>query len=71
MKIIPTSIADLVIIEPRIFGDSRGFFLESWNRKDFAGAGLNTDFVQDNHSRSSRGVSVSYTHLDVYKRQGE
>lgn len=70
MKIIPTSIADLVIIEPRIFGDSRGFFLESWNRKDFAGAGLNTDFVQDNHSRSSRGV-LRGLHYQLRQPQGK
>lgn len=56
MKIIPTQIKDLVIIEPRVFGDDRGFFMESWNRKLFADIGLDLDFVQDNHSRSAKGV---------------
>lgn len=56
MNIVETPIADLLIIEPKVFGDDRGFFLESWNRKTFEGLGLNLDFVQDNHSRSARGV---------------
>lgn len=56
MKIIPTAIADLVIIEPRVFGDERGFFMESWNAQTFRDAGLDLDFVQDNHSRSAKGV---------------
>ena len=56
MHLVETAIPDLVIIEPRVFGDERGFFLESWNRKVFAELGLDLDFVQDNHSRSARGV---------------
>ena len=56
MKLIPTEIDDLLIIEPRVFGDDRGFFMESWNRSIFAQLGLDLDFVQDNHSRSARGV---------------
>jgi dTDP-4-dehydrorhamnose 3,5-epimerase len=56
MNIVETPIADLLIIEPKVFGDDRGFFLESWNRKNFEALGLNLDFVQDNHSRSARGV---------------
>ena len=56
MKIIPTEIEDVLIIEPTVFGDDRGFFMESWNARTFAGAGLDLDFVQDNHSCSSRGV---------------
>lgn len=57
MKVIPTAIADLLIIEPEVFGDSRGFFLESFNARALREAtGLAPDFVQDNHSRSSRGV---------------
>lgn len=56
MNIIPTNIEGLVIIEPRVFGDDRGFFMESWNRKTFADLGLDLDFVQDNHSRSAKGV---------------
>lgn len=56
MNIIPTEIEGLVIIEPRVLGDDRGFFMESWNRKTFADLGLDLDFVQDNHSRSAKGV---------------
>lgn len=56
MNIIPTDIEGLVIIEPRLFGDDRGFFMESWNREIFADLGLDLDFVQDNHSRSAMGV---------------
>lgn len=56
MNIIETAIPGPLIIEPRVFGDERGFFLESWNAAGFRAAGLDLDFVQDNHSRSSRGV---------------
>lgn len=56
MEIIRTAIDGPVIIEPRLFGDDRGFFMESWNAARFREAGLDLDFVQDNHSRSSRGV---------------
>lgn len=56
MNVIPTDIEGLVIIEPRVFGDDRGFFMESWNRQIFADLGLDRDFVQDNHSRSAKGV---------------
>ena len=57
MKAIQTNIPDLLIIEPRVFGDDRGFFYESFNRLKFAGlVGRDVDFVQDNHSRSVKGV---------------
>ena len=57
MNVIPTAIADLLILEPRVFGDERGFFLESFNQDAFNQAtGLDIKFVQDNHSRSSKGV---------------
>jgi dTDP-4-dehydrorhamnose 3,5-epimerase len=56
VKIVPTSIPDLVIIEPQVFGDDRGFFFESWSQSKFAELGLGLTFVQDNHSRSARGV---------------
>ena len=55
-KKIPTPINDLYIIEPTVFGDNRGFFMESYSKKDFAEIGLNMDFVQDNHSKSKKGV---------------
>lgn len=56
MKMIECAIPGPLIIEPKIFGDERGFFMESWNKAAFAEAGLEVDFVQDNHSRSARGV---------------
>jgi dTDP-4-dehydrorhamnose 3,5-epimerase len=54
MQFEPTQIPDVVLIRPRIFGDSRGFFLESWEERKFAAAGIDVRFVQDNHSRSVR-----------------
>lgn len=56
MNIIETPIAGLLVIEPKVFGDDRGFFMESWNADTFRKAGLDLYFVQDNHSRSARGV---------------
>lgn len=56
MKKIETPIPGVFVLEPRIYGDHRGFFLESWNRVKFAEMGLDYDFVQDNHSRSMKGV---------------
>lgn len=57
MKAIPTAIPDLLIIEPEVFVDDRGFFFESFNRREFAGlTGRDVNFVQDNHSRSARNV---------------
>jgi len=54
MEFLPTEIPDVILIRPRVFGDSRGFFLESWEERKFAAAGIAARFVQDNHSRSSR-----------------
>jgi dTDP-4-dehydrorhamnose 3,5-epimerase len=56
VKLIETAIPGPTIIEPKVFGDDRGFFLESWNATTFREAGLDLDFVQDNHSRSAKGV---------------
>lgn len=56
VKIIECDIPGPLIIEPRVFGDERGFFLETWNQAGFAEAGLDLTFVQDNHSRSQKGV---------------
>lgn len=55
-KVIPTSIEGLLVIEPTVFGDSRGFFMESYSERDFAEIGIFSKFVQDNHSKSGRGV---------------
>jgi dTDP-4-dehydrorhamnose 3,5-epimerase len=57
MNVTPTAIPDVLVIEPRVFGDQRGFFYESFNQKAFdAAAGAAVTFVQDNHSRSAQGV---------------
>ncbi|PKO61816.1 MAG: dTDP-4-dehydrorhamnose 3,5-epimerase [Betaproteobacteria bacterium HGW-Betaproteobacteria-18] len=56
MRVVQTAIPGPLIIEPRVFGDARGFFMETWNAAGFADAGLDLTFVQDNHSRSQKGV---------------
>jgi len=56
MLFTPTPIDGVMVIEPKVFGDDRGFFMESWNAEVFRDAGMDLNFVQDNHSRSSRGV---------------
>ncbi len=56
MNIVACDIPGPLIIDPRVIGDERGFFLESWNAATFAQAGLDLTFVQDNHSRSQKGV---------------
>ena len=70
MKIVETTLPGVLIIEPRVFGDARGFFLESWNAQSFANAGLAMDFVQDNHSRSARGV-LRGLHYQLENPQGK
>jgi dTDP-4-dehydrorhamnose 3,5-epimerase len=71
VKTTPTSIADVLIVEPKVFGDARGFFYESFNRRAFAGAtALDPDFVQDNHSRSARGV-LRGLHYQIRQPQGK
>ena len=70
MRVTPTAIPDVLIVEPRVFGDARGFFVESWNRRTFAAAGLDVDFVQDNHSRSTRGV-LRGLHYQIRHAQGK
>ena len=70
MNITLTALPGVLIIEPKVFGDARGFFLESWNSQAFAGAGLTMDFVQDNHSRSARGV-LRGLHYQLENPQGK
>lgn len=71
MHVRPTSINDVVVIEPKVFGDSRGFFFESFNEKAFSAAiGVETRFVQDNHSRSERGV-LRGLHYQIRQPQGK
>jgi dTDP-4-dehydrorhamnose 3,5-epimerase len=70
MKVTPTALADVLLIEPRVFGDPRGFFFESYNHRAFAQAGLDAEFVQDNHSRSARGV-LRGLHYQIEHAQGK
>jgi len=71
MKVTPTAIPDVLVIEPKVFGDARGFFFESFNQKSFNEAtGLNVAFVQDNHSRSAKGV-LRGLHYQLQQPQGK
>lgn len=70
MQVIDTQLEGVKIIEPRVFGDSRGFFMESWNQKVYEDSGLPTHFVQDNHSRSAQGV-LRGLHFQVQQPQGK
>jgi len=70
MQIIDSGLDGVLVIEPTVFGDDRGFFLESFNQRAFEQAGLPTRFVQDNHSRSSRGV-LRGLHYQMARTQGK
>ena len=71
MKAIPTAIPDVLVIEPAVFGDARGFFFESWNRRAFGELlGRDVAFVQDNHSASAQGV-LRGLHYQVRQPQGK
>jgi dTDP-4-dehydrorhamnose 3,5-epimerase len=70
MEKIATAIADVFMIAPKVFGDDRGFFLESYNRRTMAALGIDLDFVQDNHSRSARGV-LRGLHYQIRQPQGK
>ncbi|HVQ61674.1 MAG TPA: dTDP-4-dehydrorhamnose 3,5-epimerase [Burkholderiales bacterium] len=70
MKVTPTRLAGLLLLEPKVFGDTRGFFFESWNEKEFERAGIRVKFVQDNHSRSEKGV-LRGLHYQVRQPQGK
>lgn len=70
MKRTATAIPDVLLLEPKVFGDDRGFFYESWNRRTLAGLGIDVDFVQDNHSKSQRNV-LRGLHYQVEHAQGK
>jgi dTDP-4-dehydrorhamnose 3,5-epimerase len=71
MRVIHTTIPDLLIIEPKVFGDDRGFFFESFNRRKFAElTGFDVDFVQDNHSLSAQNV-LRGLHYQIQRPQGK
>jgi len=70
MKFIPSNIPDVILIEPKVFGDHRGFFMETWQRNTFAENGIDFDFVQDNHSKSSQGI-LRGLHYQIQQPQGK
>ena len=70
MQFSPTELPDVVLIKPKVLADARGFFLESWNEREFERAGLNVRFRQDNHSRSARNV-LRGIHYQVQQPQGK
>ena len=70
MNVIKTKMKDLLIIEPKVFGDERGFFYESFQAERYEAAGINATFVQDNRSRSTKGV-LRGLHFQKHKQQGK
>lgn len=70
MKFIPTPLPDVFLIEPKVFQDERGFFLESYQKQRFKEAGIDRDFVQDNHSKSCQGV-LRGLHYQIKQPQGK
>lgn len=70
MKVIPTTLPDVLILEPKVFGDERGFFYESYNKSVLAECGIRAEFVQDNHSRSAKNV-LRGLHYQIKQPQGK
>src|ERR1700684_3023739 len=70
IQVSATALPEIKLIEPDVFGDTRGFFYESWNARTFAAAGIEAGFVQDNHSRSGKGV-LRGLHYQVREAQGK
>ena len=70
MELEPTEIPDVILIRPKVFGDPRGYFFESWEERKFAARGLEVKFVQDNHSRSARNI-LRGLHYQIQQAQGK
>ncbi|WP_127477393.1 dTDP-4-dehydrorhamnose 3,5-epimerase [Sulfurivermis fontis] len=70
MRFLTTAIPDVFVIEPQVFGDARGFFMETYHRARFSAAGIDADFVQDNHSRSVKGT-LRGLHYQIQQAQGK
>ena len=70
MRRLDTDLPGVFMIEPKVFGDARGFFMESYNRRAMAELGVDGEFVQDNHSRSARGV-LRGLHYQIRQPQGK
>ena len=70
MEFIPTSIPEVILIQPKVFGDERGFFMETYQSRQFSEAGIPSDFVQDNHSGSAKGI-LRGLHYQIRQTQGK
>jgi len=70
MKFLQTPISDVTLIEPQVFGDARGFFMETWHAEKFLLSGISAKFLQDNHSRSTQWT-LRGLHLQVRRTQGK
>jgi len=70
VNVIPTALPEVLLLEPNVFGDARGFFFESWNERAFSAAGIAASFVQDNHSRSAQNV-LRGLHYQIRQPQGK
>lgn len=70
MRFLPTAIPEVIVVEPQVFGDERGFFMEIYHRARFTAAGIDVEFVQDNHSRSVRGT-LRGLHYQIRQAQGK
>lgn len=70
MRRIETSLPGVVLLEPKVFGDARGFFMESWNKRTLTELGIDVEFVQDNHSKSQQGV-LRGLHYQLTQPQGK
>ncbi len=70
MQVIPTDLPDVLVVKPKVFYDARGFFMETYNEKTLAELGLHATFVQDNHSRSTRGT-LRGLHYQIHQAQGK
>jgi dTDP-4-dehydrorhamnose 3,5-epimerase len=70
VRFIPTAIPDVIVVEPVVHGDQRGFFMETWHAEKFRQAGLDVAFVQDNHSRSV-GNTIRGLHYQIERPQGK
>ena len=70
MEVVSTRIPDVKLIKPKVFGDERGFFMETWNARVFAEAGIDANFVQDNHSRSAKNT-LRGLHYQIKQPQGK
>lgn len=70
MKVVPTALPEVLVVEPTMFGDERGFFFEAWNQRALAAAGIEARFVQENHSRSAAGV-LRGLHYQIRQPQGK